>query len=102
MTVPVLGDWLARWRVAVGVSQRELARQADISQSGISRVEHGFQVVGARRLERLIVALDRLGAESVRGPIAPPPVRHRAGGPVPNGGVGDPAWGAGEEPPPPP
>ena len=68
----LLGDWLARWRHAVGVSQRALAYRAGINQSGLSRLERGLQVVGARRLARLIDTLDGLSAQQFPGPIAPP------------------------------
>jgi transcriptional regulator with XRE-family HTH domain len=40
-SVLLLGDWLARWRLAVGVSQRALAYRAGINQSGLSRLEPG-------------------------------------------------------------
>jgi transcriptional regulator with XRE-family HTH domain len=71
----VLGDWLARWRRSVGVSQRVLAGQAGIHQSGLSRVERGMQVIGARRLAQLICSLDMLARERPGGPVDPPPVR---------------------------
>ena len=74
-SVLLLGDWLARWRMAAGVSQRALAYRAGISQSGLSRLERGLQVVGARRLARIIDTLDRLSAQQLPGPIAPPPFR---------------------------
>jgi hypothetical protein len=73
--VTMVGDWLGRWRIAVGVSQRTLAAHAGISQSGISRLERGLQVVGGRRLARIIDALDTLGELAPTGPIAPPPFR---------------------------
>jgi transcriptional regulator with XRE-family HTH domain len=76
-SVLLLGDWLARWRTAVGVSQRVLADRAGISQSGLSRLERGLQVVGARRLARIIDTLDRMGGGSVMGPIGPPPFRRQ-------------------------
>jgi transcriptional regulator with XRE-family HTH domain len=74
-SVLLLGDWLARWRLAVGVSQRSLAYRAGINQSGLSRLERGLQVVGARRLARIIDTLDRLSGQQFPGPIAPPPFR---------------------------
>ena len=77
-SVLLLGDWLARWRTAVGVSQRVLADRAGISQSGLSRLERGLQVVGARRLARIIDTLDRMGSGSGMGPIGPPPFRRQA------------------------
>ena len=76
-SVLLLGDWLARWRVALGVSQRYLAYQAGIDQSGLSRLERGLQLVGARRLARIINTLDILGEQRLLGPVAPPPFRHR-------------------------
>jgi transcriptional regulator with XRE-family HTH domain len=42
-TLQLLGRWLARWRRALGVSQRSLAARAGISQGGLSRVERGLQ-----------------------------------------------------------
>ena len=78
--VRLLGDWLARWRCAVGVSQRILADRAGLSQSGLSRLERGLQLVGARRLARLIFTLDDLGRHGAFGPIAPPPLRRPAPG----------------------
>ena len=66
--VRLLGDWLARWRRAVGVSQRVLADRAGLSQSGLSRLERGLQLVGARRLARLVIALDDLGRSRAFGP----------------------------------
>jgi transcriptional regulator with XRE-family HTH domain len=74
-SVLLLGDWLARWRLAVGVSQRALAYRAGINQSGLSRLERGLQVVGARRLATIIATLDRLGAQQSPGPVGPPPFR---------------------------
>jgi transcriptional regulator with XRE-family HTH domain len=71
----LLGGWIARWRAQVGVSQRSLAARAGIDQSGLSRIERGLQVVGARRLARLLAALDELSAQGSMRPIAPPPVR---------------------------
>ncbi|MHB8890678.1 MAG: helix-turn-helix domain-containing protein [Candidatus Limnocylindrales bacterium] len=76
-SVLLLGDWLARWRRAVGVSQHVLAARAGIDQSGLSRVERGLQVVGARRLARIIDTLDQLGEQRFLGPIAPPPFRRK-------------------------
>ncbi len=77
-SVLLLGDWLARWRLAVGVSQRILAARAGIDQSGLSRLERGLQLVGARRLARIIDALDRMGEQRFLGPITPPPFRRKA------------------------
>ena len=71
----LLGGWLARWRQQVGVSQRSLAARAGIDQGGLSRVERGLQTVGARRLAKLIAALDELSAQGSMRPMAPPPVR---------------------------
>jgi transcriptional regulator with XRE-family HTH domain len=71
----LLGGWIARWRQQVGVSQRSLAARAGIDQGGLSRVERGLQVVGARRLGKLIAALDELSSQGSVRPIAPPPVR---------------------------
>jgi transcriptional regulator with XRE-family HTH domain len=72
-----LGDWIARWRAAVGVSQRRLSRLAGISQGGLSRVERGMQACGARRLARLILWLDILSEQSPMRRIDPPPIRRR-------------------------
>lgn len=72
----VLGDWVARWRRSVGVSQRVLALQAGIDQGGLSRVERGLQAVGSRRLAGIICALDDL-ADALGVPGDPPPVRPR-------------------------
>ncbi len=74
----LLGSWLARWRRAVGVSQRTLAVRAGVNQAGISRVERGLQGCGSRRLARIILTLDGLAHESIMGPIITPPVRVRA------------------------
>ena len=74
----LLGSWLARWRRDVGVSQRHLAAMAGISQGGLSRVERGMQACGARRLGRLIWALDMLSEAGPMGSVRPPPVRPRA------------------------
>ena len=71
----LLGDWLARWRAQVGVSQRSLAARAGISQGGLSRVERGLQTCGARRLARLIWVLDELSSQGPMGRMAPPPIR---------------------------
>jgi hypothetical protein len=71
----MLGDWLARWRRAVGVSQRVLAARAGIDQSGLSRLERGLQRIGSRRLARLIAALDDFGQQGPMGPMGPPPYR---------------------------
>jgi transcriptional regulator with XRE-family HTH domain len=76
-SVLLLGDWLARWRTAVGVSQRVLAARAGIDQGGLSRLERGLQFVGGRRLARIIDTLDRLSEQRFQGPIAPPPFRPR-------------------------
>ena len=51
----LLGDWLARWRVQVGVSQRKLAAMAGIDQGGLSRVEHGRQLLGRRDVWSVIM-----------------------------------------------
>jgi transcriptional regulator with XRE-family HTH domain len=71
----LLGNWLARWRRDVGVSQRRLSAMAGISQGGLSRVERGLQTCGARRLGRLIWALDTLSEASPMGLVRPPPIR---------------------------
>ncbi len=71
----LLGDWLARWRALVGVSQRSLAARAGISQGGLSRVERGLQTCGARRLARLISVLDEMSTQGPMGRVAPPPIR---------------------------
>jgi transcriptional regulator with XRE-family HTH domain len=71
----LLGSWIARWRIEVGVSQRTLATRAGIDQGGLSRVERGLQVVGGRRLARILVTLDDLGRWRPIGPTAPPPFR---------------------------
>jgi transcriptional regulator with XRE-family HTH domain len=76
-SVFLLGDWLARWRRAVGVSQRILADRAGIDQGGLSRVERGLQLVGGRRLARIIDTLDQLGEQRFLGPIGPPPFRRK-------------------------
>lgn len=76
-SVLLLGDWLARWRRAVGVSQRTLAARAGIDQGGLSRVERGLQLVGGRRLARIIDTLDQLSEQRLMGPIAPPPFRRQ-------------------------
>lgn len=73
----LLGHWLARWRTAVGVSQRTLAARAGVNQAGISRVERGLQGCGSHRLARIILTLDGLAHESIMEPIATPPVRPR-------------------------
>jgi hypothetical protein len=73
----LLGDWLARWRTSLGVSQRVLANRAGIDQSGLSRVERGLQACGSRRLGRLIVALDDFSGSTLMGRVQPPPVRPR-------------------------
>jgi len=77
-SVLLVGDWLARWRIAVGVSQRVLAARAGIDQGGLSRLERGLQLVGGRRLARIIDTLDQLSEQRFLGPIAPPPFRRRA------------------------
>ena len=77
-SVLLLGDWLARWRLAVGVSQRILAARAGIDQGGLSRLERGLQLVGGRRLARIIDTLDQLSEQRFLGPIAPPPFRRQA------------------------
>jgi transcriptional regulator with XRE-family HTH domain len=74
-TMQLLGDWIARWRARVGVSQRTLAARAGISQGGLSRVERGLQACGSRRLARLIQALDLLSRQGPMGAIDPPPIR---------------------------
>ena len=71
----LLGNWIARWRTEVGVSQRTLAAAAGIDQGGLSRVERGLQVVGGRRLACILVTLDALGGRGPMGPTAPPPFR---------------------------
>lgn len=71
----LLGDWLARWRAQVGVSQRSLAARTGIRQGGLSRVERGLQTCGARRLARLIWVLDELSSQGPMGRMAPPPIR---------------------------
>jgi predicted transcriptional regulator len=81
VSVVLLGDWLARWRQAVGVSQRVLASRAGIDQSGLSRLERGTQLCGARRLARLIDTLDELGHQGGMGPVEPPPFRRTSPGP---------------------
>lgn len=73
----LLGQWLARWRTAVGVSQRTLAARAGVNQAGISRVERGLQGCGSHRLARIILTLDAFARDSIMGPIATPPVRPR-------------------------
>ena len=77
-SVLLLGDWLARWRIAVGVSQRILAARAGIDQGGLSRLERGLQLVGGRRLARIIDTLDQLSEQRFLGPIAPPTFRRQA------------------------
>ncbi len=74
-TMRLLGDWIARWRSRVGVSQRTLAARAGISQGGLSRVERGLQACGSRRLARLIQALDLLSRQGLMGAVDPPPIR---------------------------
>lgn len=71
----LLGRWIARWRIHVGVSQRTLAARAGISQGGLSRVERGLQACGSRRLARLIHALDQLSRQGPMGAVDPPPIR---------------------------
>jgi transcriptional regulator with XRE-family HTH domain len=78
----LLGDWLARWRQAIGISQRTLAHRAGIDQSGLSRLERGLQVVGAGRLARLIDTLDAFGQYGPMGPVAPPPFRRPPPDPI--------------------
>jgi transcriptional regulator with XRE-family HTH domain len=73
----LLGNWLARWRAAVGASQRRVAAQAGIDQAGLSRIERGMQGCGSRRLARLVATLDDIAMQSPMRPIAPPPVRPR-------------------------
>jgi transcriptional regulator with XRE-family HTH domain len=77
-SVALLGDWLGRWRQAVGVSQRVLAARAGIDQSGLSRVERGLQVCGALRLARIMCTLDEFGQQGSMGPVPPPSFRRRS------------------------
>ena len=73
----LLGQWIARWRTQVGVSQRKLASMAGINQGGLSRVERGLELLGHRRLARLLLALDDLGDIGPMGRLPPPPIRTR-------------------------
>jgi transcriptional regulator with XRE-family HTH domain len=76
-TLYLLGRWIARWRTEVGVSQRSLAARAGIDQGGLSRIERALEVAGARRLAKLLAALDELSGENPMRPISPPPFRPR-------------------------
>jgi len=55
------GELLRRWRKDKGFSQRELARQADVDFTYISKVENsvaGFESPSEEALTRLAAALD--------------------------------------------
>ena len=55
------GNFLRRWRKKKGFSQRELARQADIDFTYVSKVENevpGFESPSEEALTRLAHALD--------------------------------------------
>jgi transcriptional regulator with XRE-family HTH domain len=73
----LLGQWIARWRAQVGVSQRKLASMAGIDQGGLSRVERGLQLLGHRRLAGILLALDDLGDLTPMGRLPPPLIRPR-------------------------
>lgn len=66
-----LGNWLRRWRLSTGASQRRAASLASIDQSFLSRVERGHRRMSGDTLARLIITLDWLsGGGLPEGPYA--------------------------------
>ena len=64
MTVESLGGYLREQRVNAGVSLRQLAEQAGVSNPYLSQLEHGLRRTSAEVLQQLAKAL-RISAEQV-------------------------------------
>ncbi|MDI6026163.1 helix-turn-helix transcriptional regulator [Corticibacterium sp. UT-5YL-CI-8] len=55
---PMINDALRLLRLYLGLSQKELASELEISQSMISEIEHGHKTVSMELLERYSLKLD--------------------------------------------
>jgi transcriptional regulator with XRE-family HTH domain len=63
-----IGLRLLRRRQELGMTQRELAKKVDISQTNISHIEQGEQNITLRTLWRVAEALDTTVLELMGGP----------------------------------
>jgi len=69
-----IGRMLIAFRVALGISQRELARRLGISEAVVSRDEHNeYHGISVERLQRVLDALKVRMVSQVELPMGTPP-----------------------------